>query len=159
MTVLLKMGYFSCMQVHLANGVLIKGDVYDHLMAVPKDSHFVKRSASAIWSTEVLARRSVTGTLSNRTLAEMKGVTPKRQLTPHKVEALKIFFRHYAEARGSDEEEIKKATKNIRMWLSQKTSELRRRRPQQQDKEEAPPKTSTDQEEEAVDEAQEATEK
>lgn len=70
-----------------------------------------------------------------------------------------VFFRHYAEARGSDEEEIKKATKNIRMWLSQKTSELRRRRPQQQDKEEAPPKTSTDQEEEAVDEAQEATEK
>lgn len=89
MTVLVKMRYFSCMQVHLANGVMIKEAVYDHLMAVPKDSHFVKRSASAIWSTEVLAQRSFSGTLSNRTMAEAKGVTPQRQLTPRKVEALK----------------------------------------------------------------------
>lgn len=42
-----------------------------------------------------------------------------------------VFFRHYAEARGSNEEEIQKATKNIRMWLSQKTSELRCKRPLQ----------------------------
>lgn len=42
-----------------------------------------------------------------------------------------VFFRHYAEARGSNEEEIQKATRNIRMWLSQKTSELRRKRPLQ----------------------------
>lgn len=32
------------MQLHLANGVVIKGDVYDHLMALPKNSRFVKRS-------------------------------------------------------------------------------------------------------------------
>ncbi|KAH6933084.1 hypothetical protein HPB50_011900 [Hyalomma asiaticum] len=51
-------------RVHLANAVHVARTTYDQLMGVPKDSHFVKRSAVAICSTEVLAQRSFTGTLS-----------------------------------------------------------------------------------------------
>lgn len=71
-----------------------------------------------------------------------------------------VIFRHCAKARVSNEEDIKKATKNITMWLSQKTSELRRRSPQQQANiyQEAPTK-NTDQVEEETDKTQEAIQK
>ncbi|XP_049512666.1 uncharacterized protein LOC119466362 isoform X3 [Dermacentor silvarum] len=115
-------------QVHLANKVFIPKATYEHLMGVQKNSHFVKRSATAIWSTEVLAQRSFTGTLSNRFVAEGGQKQPQRPLSPHKVNALRVFFRHYASAKGLSEAETGEATKKIRMWLSQKTSELRRAR-------------------------------
>lgn len=115
--------------VHLSNNVNITKDVYDMLMAMPKDSLFVKRAATAIWSSEVLARRSFSGMLSNRFLSEGGDKAPQKPLTPQKVDALKAFFRHYAVSRGYSVEEMDKSAKNIRMWLSQKTCELRRKKP------------------------------
>ncbi|XP_064462153.1 uncharacterized protein LOC135372476 [Ornithodoros turicata] len=115
-------------KMHLANAVTIPKATYDTLMAVAKDSHFVKRAASAIWSTDVLAQRSFTGTLSNRCLSEAGDKEPQQPLTPHKVEAVRVFFNHYASAKGYSDEERARASKNIRLWLSQKTSELRRKR-------------------------------
>ncbi|KAH7975524.1 hypothetical protein HPB52_002620 [Rhipicephalus sanguineus] len=76
-------------QVHLANGVLLQRATYDQLMGVQKDSHFVKRAAVAIWSSEVLAQRSFTGTLTNRFVAEGGQKAPQQPLTPHKVDALR----------------------------------------------------------------------
>ncbi|KAH7985795.1 hypothetical protein HPB49_026264 [Dermacentor silvarum] len=75
--------------VHLSNNVNITKDVYDMLMAMPKDSLFVKRAATAIWSSEVLARRSFSGMLSNRFLSEGGDKAPQKPLTPQKVDALK----------------------------------------------------------------------
>ncbi|XP_049512975.1 uncharacterized protein LOC119466357 [Dermacentor silvarum] len=115
-------------QVHLANKVFIPKATYEHLMGVQKNSHFVKRSATAIWSTEVLAQRSFTGTLANRFVAEGGRKQPQRPLSPHKVNALRVFFRPYASTKGLSEVDTSEATKKIRMWLSQKTSELRRTR-------------------------------
>ncbi|KAL3235897.1 hypothetical protein MRX96_022327 [Rhipicephalus microplus] len=56
--------------VYLANSVTVTKEVCETLMAVPKDSHFIKRPATAIWSSEVLAQRSFSGTLSNRYLTD-----------------------------------------------------------------------------------------
>ncbi|XP_049275573.1 uncharacterized protein LOC119372233 isoform X2 [Rhipicephalus sanguineus] len=86
--------FISDGQVHLANGVLLQRATYDQLMGVQKDSHFVKRAAVAIWSSEVLAQRSFTGTLTNRFVAEGGQKAPQQPLTPHKVDALRVFFRH-----------------------------------------------------------------
>ncbi|KAH6946798.1 hypothetical protein HPB50_015353 [Hyalomma asiaticum] len=96
--------------VHLANNVCISKDAFDMLMAIPKESLFIKRAATSIWSSEVLAKRSFSGTLSNRYFSE-------------------AFFRHYAASRGFSVEETNKCAKNIRLWLSQKTCELRRKKP------------------------------
>ncbi|KAL1422139.1 hypothetical protein MTO96_022442 [Rhipicephalus appendiculatus] len=123
---------FSAMEngmVHLANSVTVSKEVYEMLMAMPKESHFVKRAATAIWSSEVLAKRSFSGALSNRFLTDGSDKAPQKPLTPRKVDALKAFFRHYAEARGLSVEETNKSAKNIRLWLSQKTCELRRKMP------------------------------
>ncbi|XP_064480429.1 uncharacterized protein LOC135393966 isoform X2 [Ornithodoros turicata] len=118
--------YTEDCKMHLTNGVFISKVAYETLMGITRDSHFVKRAASAIWSVEVLAQRSFTGTLSNRFLAEGGEKAPQKPLTPHKVETLRAFFNHYASRRGYTEEETATASKKIRLWLSQKTSELRR---------------------------------
>ncbi|XP_049272052.1 uncharacterized protein LOC119395124 [Rhipicephalus sanguineus] len=81
--------FISDGQVHLANGVLLQRATYDQLMGVQKDSHFVKRAAVAIWSSEVLAQRSFTGTLTNRFVVEGGQKAPQQPLTPHKVDALR----------------------------------------------------------------------
>ncbi|XP_040066817.1 BEN domain-containing protein 5-like [Ixodes scapularis] len=87
-------------KVHLSNEVAISKSSYDTLMALQKDSHFVKRAAVAIWSTEVLVQRSFTGTLSNRCIAGGGDRVPQKPLTPHKVDALKsIMPRQRASAR------------------------------------------------------------
>lgn len=57
-------------KVHLANVFEISKEAYDTLMALQKDSLIVKRAATTLWSTEVLAQRSCTGTLSYRFRAE-----------------------------------------------------------------------------------------
>ncbi|KAH7978530.1 hypothetical protein HPB49_005806 [Dermacentor silvarum] len=75
--------------VHLSNNVNITKDVYDMLMAMPKDSLFVKRAATAIWSSKELARRSFSGMLSSRFLSEGADKAPQKPLTPQKVDALK----------------------------------------------------------------------
>lgn len=57
-------------------------------MAQGKVSLVVKVAAVAIWSTEVLRCRSVTGTLSNRFVAEGGTLPPQAALTPHKVKVV-----------------------------------------------------------------------
>ncbi|XP_049271296.1 uncharacterized protein LOC125758300 [Rhipicephalus sanguineus] len=85
--------------IHLANNVTVSKEVYETLMAVRKYSHFVKRAATAIWSSEVLPLRSFSGTLSNRYLTDGTEKAPQRPLTPRKVDALKgkqyFFFPPY----------------------------------------------------------------
>ncbi|KAK8755053.1 hypothetical protein V5799_002242 [Amblyomma americanum] len=84
-------------KVHLANVFEISKEANDTLMALQKDSLFVKRAAATLWSTEV--------------------------------DTIRVFFRHYARSRGWSDEAATKVEKNIRLWLSQKTCELRRKMP------------------------------
>ncbi|KAH7972952.1 hypothetical protein HPB52_019397 [Rhipicephalus sanguineus] len=87
-TILLK-GYDGDKGVYLANAVLLSRATYDQRMGVQKDSRFVKGAAVAIWSTEILAQRSFTGTLSNCFVAEGGQRPPQQPLSPHKVDALR----------------------------------------------------------------------
>lgn len=71
------------LQVCLGHGVSIPEAAYDHLMARPKDSVFVREACVRIFSTAGLVGRSVTGAASNRTKKD-----PKPSLDPEKYAAL-----------------------------------------------------------------------
>ncbi|KAH8028144.1 hypothetical protein HPB51_013510 [Rhipicephalus microplus] len=76
-------------QVHLVKGVFLQKAPYEQRIGVQKDSHFVKRAAVAIWSSEVLAQRSFTVTVTNRFVVEGGHKAPQKPLTPHKLDALR----------------------------------------------------------------------
>ncbi|KAH7948585.1 hypothetical protein HPB51_028486 [Rhipicephalus microplus] len=75
--------------VYLAHSVTVTKEVYETPMAVPKDSHFIKLAATEIRSSEVLAQRSFSWTLSNSYLMDGSEKAPQRPLTPRKVDTLK----------------------------------------------------------------------
>ena len=62
-------------------GVDIRPDVLEHIKSQRNDSLFIKSLGVAVWGTEALADRSVTGRGSNR----YGGRATKQALTPHKL--------------------------------------------------------------------------
>ncbi|XP_064465320.1 BEN domain-containing protein 5-like [Ornithodoros turicata] len=110
--------------VHAGHNIWLDKTVWEKLMSSSKDSLFVKDSAVAIWSTVQLARRSVTGKLSNRHTAE--GKTAQGPLTPQTLKAIHCIFDYYARMNGAGNEDIKKRSKSIRRYLIEKMCQLRR---------------------------------
>ncbi|KAL1443823.1 hypothetical protein MTO96_045815, partial [Rhipicephalus appendiculatus] len=52
-------------EVHVGHGTYIDVETWERLLQVPMDSTFCKQLAVRLWGNEVLAQRSLTGTLSN----------------------------------------------------------------------------------------------
>ncbi|KAH9371988.1 hypothetical protein HPB48_022018 [Haemaphysalis longicornis] len=65
-------------EVCLGHGVSIPEAAFDHLMARPKDSVFVREACARIFSTAGLVGRSVTGAASNRTKDPKPSVDPEK---------------------------------------------------------------------------------
>lgn len=78
----------SILQVEIGSGVKIPKTKWERLLKQNVDSRFVKEAATAIWGTEVLKKRSVTGTLSNRAI-KMGKTEAFPCLSPEKVDALR----------------------------------------------------------------------
>ncbi|KAL1476874.1 hypothetical protein MTO96_036174 [Rhipicephalus appendiculatus] len=114
------------LQVHLANSVTVSKEVYEMLMAMPKESHFVKRAATAIWSSGVLAKRSFSGALSNRFLTDGSDKAPQKPLTPRKVDALKGTMRRLG---GFLWRKRTRVPRISACGFRKKSCELRRKRP------------------------------
>ncbi|KAM7289979.1 uncharacterized protein ISCGN_030107 [Ixodes scapularis] len=114
-------------EMHCGENVWLHKDTFETLLGAERDALFVKKAAVAIWSSEVLIRRSVTGTLSNRSIAANPNMSPQAPMTPQKVKAIRSFFEHYARQTTAHEGVIAGRAKNIRRYLSEKVSELRRR--------------------------------
>ncbi|KAH8037683.1 hypothetical protein HPB51_015728 [Rhipicephalus microplus] len=85
----------SCGEVsawrNLGHGISIPEERWEHLMAQPKDSLFVREAAKAIWGVHNLYNRSITGTPCRRFLHKEGGPpsVEKRALTPRKLDALR----------------------------------------------------------------------
>lgn len=75
--------YFAFSQFHLTKGVTISGVCAKKIFGNKKATLVVKDAAHAIWGSNVLASRSVTGTVGSRKRA--LGEQPKQPLTPEKL--------------------------------------------------------------------------
>ncbi|KAM7296927.1 uncharacterized protein ISCGN_022082 [Ixodes scapularis] len=75
--------------MHCGENVWLHKDTFETLLGAERDALFVKKAAVAIWSSEVLIRRSVTGTLSNRSIAANPNMSPQAPMTPQKVKAIR----------------------------------------------------------------------
>ncbi|XP_064465510.1 uncharacterized protein LOC135377135 isoform X2 [Ornithodoros turicata] len=119
----------GCDAVDLGGGIKIPKDKWDILNRHEEEIKFVKELAVSIWGSEVLAERTFSGTLSNRAKAEGKTATFPA-LSPVKVQAMRSAYVNYLTSKKNltDANEIKKKTSMMRVYVSQKISDLRRRR-------------------------------
>ncbi|XP_077564692.1 uncharacterized protein LOC144180178 [Haemaphysalis longicornis] len=82
--------------VHLGHGVYIGHSTWVSLMSTPADSTFCKRLAVALWGPDVLAKRSLTGSASNKAVSKGNKTTFKA-LSPLKLAGMSSAFWTYLE--------------------------------------------------------------
>ncbi|XP_077550786.1 uncharacterized protein LOC144164108 [Haemaphysalis longicornis] len=111
--------------VHLGHGVYIGHSTWVSLMSTPADSTFCKRLAVALWGPEVLAKRSLTGSASNKAVSKGNKTTFKA-LSPLKLAGMSSAFWTYLEEQNCPTEERFKRHKLLSRYLAQKCSDLRR---------------------------------
>ncbi|XP_029828168.4 uncharacterized protein LOC115313362 [Ixodes scapularis] len=112
-------------KVCAGQNVWIDMETWESLMEQETDSKFCRLAAVSLWPADVLAKRSVTGTLPNSVL--FRGYhDPFPALTPAKLRAFKELFGHYLDKRGAKDKEKKGRLKKLRVHLSRKISDLRR---------------------------------
>ncbi|XP_077545713.1 uncharacterized protein LOC144158588 isoform X4 [Haemaphysalis longicornis] len=111
--------------VHLGHGVYIDQRTWVSVMAAPADSTFCKRLAVAVWKPEVLAKRSPTGTASNKAVSKGNN-TVYPALSPQKVAGISSAFWAYLESQNCPIGERYKRHKLLGRYLTQKCSDLRR---------------------------------
>ncbi|XP_064474480.1 uncharacterized protein LOC135388692 [Ornithodoros turicata] len=110
----------------LGNGVAIPKEKWDIIFSQDEDTIFVKELAVAVWGTEVLSCKTFSGKLSNHAKAKGK-VETFPALTPEKVQAVHGAFRRFlVEKKNVPEDSLQKRLKMMRVYLSQKMSDLRR---------------------------------
>ncbi|KAH7950724.1 hypothetical protein HPB52_000178 [Rhipicephalus sanguineus] len=111
--------------VHVGHGTYIDLDTWQRLLQAPLDSTFCKQLAVRLWGNEVLAQRSLTGTLSNRALS--KGMTRTYPpLSPVKLASMSASFLHFLKVKGCPPEDLQKRHKCLQKYLAQKCADLRR---------------------------------
>ncbi|KAL1476597.1 hypothetical protein MTO96_036396, partial [Rhipicephalus appendiculatus] len=77
-------------EVHVGHGTYIDVEIWQRLLQVPMDSTFCKQLAVRLWGNEVLAQRSLTGTLSKCALS--KGLTRTYPpLSPVKLASMSVM--------------------------------------------------------------------
>ncbi|XP_043206995.1 BEN domain-containing protein 5-like [Amphibalanus amphitrite] len=103
--------------------VSIRPDVLETIRGQRTASLMVKNMAVALWGTEGLANRSVTGSASNRT----QGREPKQRLTPKKLEAIKSELRSQMTKRGADDAEVQNTLKKVPRFINEKIQDIRRK--------------------------------
>ncbi|XP_037517600.1 BEN domain-containing protein 5 [Rhipicephalus sanguineus] len=98
------------MQRNLGNGVSIPQERWQHLMAQPKDSLFVREAAKAIWGVHNLYNSSITGTPCRRFLHKEGGLPSieKQALTPRKLDALKNAYEEHLKVHQSALPEVQR---------------------------------------------------
>ncbi|XP_064467516.1 BEN domain-containing protein 5-like [Ornithodoros turicata] len=113
-------------QIHLGEGVTIPTSRWRQLLCF-KDSLFCKELAVAIWGSDTLQKRSVSGTLSNR--AKSIGLTEAhQQLTPVKRRAVDRAYLHFLTTvkHLSQDAAHPLVKQNVKKYLREKLSDLRR---------------------------------
>ncbi|XP_064467689.1 uncharacterized protein LOC135378569 isoform X1 [Ornithodoros turicata] len=89
-----------------------------------KDSHFVKSLAVAIWGTETLMERTLTGSLCNsRKQADQQ---PWPRLSPIKVSLIKGSLRRKLEAESEPAAKIESSLEKVNRYLAEKINDLRK---------------------------------
>ncbi|XP_077523649.1 uncharacterized protein LOC144134665 [Amblyomma americanum] len=112
-------------EVHAGHGSYVPVAAWNRLLALGSDSTFCKQLAVCLWGNEILAQRSLTGTLSNNAIS--KGMTKIHPpLSPLKVASVSDSFRYYLMLKGCPAEELSKRHKKVVRYLAQKCCDLRR---------------------------------
>ena len=101
----------------------IRPDVLESIRAQRSTSLMVKNMAVAIWGTDGLKDRSVTGSASNR----CHGDDPKRRLTPKKLDAIRAELGNQMKRRGSGDDEVAQAIKKVPRYINEKIQDVRRK--------------------------------
>ncbi|XP_063964882.1 BEN domain-containing protein 5-like [Lytechinus pictus] len=108
-------------QVSLGEGIKIPKEKFDTIASETRNSLVVKNMAVAIWGTETLRNRSVTGKASNR----FKERQPLPALEPAKVKALKDFFEYHLGKQPLQPAEKHKEMKEFSRYLREKIQDLK----------------------------------
>nr|XP_054775431.1 BEN domain-containing protein 5-like [Lytechinus pictus] len=108
-------------QVSLGEGIKIPKEKFDTIASETRNSLVVKNMAVAIWGTETLRNRSVTGKASNR----FKERQPLPALEPAKVKALKDFFEYHLGEAALQPAEKHKEMKEFSRYLREKIQDLK----------------------------------
>uniref|UniRef100_G3MLG9 BEN domain-containing protein n=1 Tax=Amblyomma maculatum TaxID=34609 RepID=G3MLG9_AMBMU len=85
---------------HLTKGIIINGSAAEKILQNKKPTLVVKDTAQAIWGTDVLMERSVTGTAYSRKKAS--GEKPKPPLTPEKLQVVSATLKHWGALKAVD---------------------------------------------------------
>ncbi|KAJ8286465.1 hypothetical protein GJAV_G00039540 [Gymnothorax javanicus] len=117
-------------KIKIGPRVFLTNEKWQRVQEAKSHSQFCKSLAVAIWGTEELKERSVTGAKSNA----VKDSVPKRPLTPEKMTVIRECLRHRLVKRNYPKEAIEQQLALVRRSISEKISDIRRRGPQTEGK-------------------------
>lgn len=117
-------------KIKLGTGVFLSSEKWQRVQQAKSHSQFCKSLAVAIWGTEELMKRSVTGAKSNA----VKDSVPKPPLTPEKVTVIRECLRDRLVKQNYPREAIEQQLALVRRSISEKISDIRKRCPQTEGK-------------------------
>lgn len=106
---------------HLAEGIVISANQAAKILNNKKATLVCKDTAHAIWGTDGLLNRSVSGVAAPKLRAA--GELPKQPLTPTKVNVVTATVRHWGQLKGED---VTTAVASITKLLSEKIQDVRK---------------------------------
>ncbi|KAL3177561.1 hypothetical protein MRX96_039123 [Rhipicephalus microplus] len=89
-------------QTHLGNGIFLEQEKWAWLLSRPRDSLFCKEATKLLCGVSALHNRSITGAPCRRYVRSENQASPRRALTPKKLEAVGNAFSKYIAGRPSE---------------------------------------------------------
>ncbi|XP_049523134.1 BEN domain-containing protein 5-like [Dermacentor silvarum] len=108
-------------QFHLAEGIVISANQAAKILNNKKATLVCKDTVQAIWGTDVLVNRSVSGVAAPKLRAA--GELPKQPLTPTKLNVVTATVRYWGQLKGED---VTTAVASITKLLSEKIQDVRK---------------------------------
>lgn len=109
-------------KIKLGPGVFLTCDKWERVQESKSHSQFCKSLAVAIWGTEGLKERSVTGVKSNA----VNNSVPKRPLSPQKMTVIKDCLRDRLMKLGYPKDAIEQQLSLVRRCISEKICDIRK---------------------------------
>ncbi|XDV13858.1 hypothetical protein PO909_002173, partial [Leuciscus waleckii] len=106
-------------KIHIGNTIWIREEAWKKINSATKDSLYVKEMAVALWGTNTLKSRSVSGKEcpTNKHSA-------KPPLTPSKLQVLRVCFSDWLKQREPEKGEREKREKQVGYYISQKIQDV-----------------------------------